>query len=120
MKSIGVIWLILSFTAIAAFGFLAMSEDMAHRACLASTLAGSLCPEGNVFASAFFHAAAFKSFSLALVFALLLAGYVILVTFTPNIFSPEIKLVRTNPAERELFPLAKSLREWLALRENSR
>lgn len=120
MKSIAAIWLILSFTAVAAFGFLAMSEDMAHKACLASTLAGSLCPEGNAFDYAFFHLAAFKGFSLALIFALLLAGYAIFSTFAPKIFFPEIKLVRENPAETELLPLAKSLRAWLALRENSR
>lgn len=120
MKSIGAIWLILSFTAVAAFGFLAMSEDMAHKVCLASTLAGVLCPEENVFASAFFHLAAFKTFSLALVLAFLLIGYAVFSVFAPKIFFSDIKLSRANPADKKLSPLAKSLREWLALRENSR
>ncbi|QQG42294.1 MAG: hypothetical protein HYW15_02130 [Candidatus Giovannonibacteria bacterium] len=121
MKSIGAIWLILSFTALAAFGFLAMDENMAHRICLASTLAGSICPENNAFAVAFFHTTAFKSFSLALIFTLLLAGYAIFSIPAPKIFSPETKSSFVfNSAEIKLSPLAKSLREWLALRENSR
>ncbi|OGF61732.1 hypothetical protein A2926_02705 [Candidatus Giovannonibacteria bacterium RIFCSPLOWO2_01_FULL_44_40] len=117
------IWLVLSFTAIAVFGFLAMNADMADhkQGCLAATASGAICPSENMFNIAFFHTNAFKSFSLALeFFAFLILICTALANFSTKTspllldFSPVFKKMRF------LTSLERRMTYWLALHENSR
>ncbi len=74
------ILLLFSFGSIAVFGFLAMHTGTAHIVgCVATMTNGFQCPGTDDFSIAYFHAKAFKAFSLgtlsAFVFFLLLAVF---------------------------------------------
>ncbi|HBT81437.1 hypothetical protein A2757_02525 [Candidatus Giovannonibacteria bacterium RIFCSPHIGHO2_01_FULL_48_47] len=124
MRSIFASWLILSFVAVAVFGFAAMNHGNGQdHGCLAAAAQRIDCPYGvNTLNFISFHLDALKSFStgLTLVTLILLA---IGLWIAPGGFRA---LTGPNPNSRprhpyELFspPLKTELLRWLALHENS-
>lgn len=124
--------LIVSFLAIAVFGFLAMGEhgdSGLHSRCITETAAGQMCPN-NPFAAAVFHISVFKSFS-QVVFGNGTPGVFILLgvlaLFTLSFLRREILALlslvaqerRRNLLAYEPIPSEKNLLRWLALHENS-
>ena len=120
MRSTLTLWPILSFTAIAVFGFLAMSENMTdhNKGCLAATAAGAICPSENIFNMAFFHTNVFKSFSLAIIFAIILILGILVFEF--KIYDIlRYREIGFEIADNDAPTIIKKMRAYLALHENS-
>ncbi len=124
MRSTFVSWLILSFLAVAVFGFLAMNmeNERGHANCIAAVAGDTTCPEGNAFASALFHITAYKNFSAALVVLALMLPFGLIVVFGNKSALPPPNLNPTFQKYSAPFKssaLARQLIHWLALHENS-
>lgn len=126
MRSIFASWLVLSFIAVAVFGFAAMDHGRGqNHGCIAAAAQGIDCPyEANPlnFISLTFHINALKNFSTALtLFALVLLA--IGLWITPGGFralpEPDPNLRPRYPYELFSQPLKTELTRWLALHENS-
>lgn len=124
MRSIFVSWLIVSFLAIAVFGFLAMDMENGdkHANCLAAAPGSAACPNGNAFAAAFFHIAAYKNFSAALLVLALTLSFGLAALFISRF---ELSPPDLSPSSKKYsfaFKIRASknrLIRWLALHENS-
>ncbi|MEK7076705.1 MAG: hypothetical protein AAB967_00580 [Patescibacteria group bacterium] len=124
---------LISFLAIAVFGFLAMGEgamEGAHGRCLTETAAGQVCPVRDSFAAAVFHLSVFRSFSQVVfgnsLFGLLLAlGLAAVLAFAQRQRALFI-LPSLNAGEKRRrflryapIPFTQDLLRWLAFHENS-
>ncbi len=80
MHRITAIVLVIGFLTLAVFGFAAMGHGEGHsrNVCVAAASQAAPCPEEGSVAWAFFHVAAFKGFSTALVSASVLAALLVL------------------------------------------
>ncbi|HEY4475661.1 MAG TPA: hypothetical protein VJB92_02995 [Candidatus Paceibacterota bacterium] len=65
MKPFIVLITLVSFTAIAVFGFIVIIHSGGHSSCIARVFEGAPCPENNPVGYASFHISALKSFSSA-------------------------------------------------------
>jgi hypothetical protein len=112
--------LIISFLAVAVFGFIAIGHD----GCIAALVAGGVCPtEGDMLALTASHFQIFKSFSTA-IFSLLLALSLaiwlllrLLPTRLPIIVLPQRLYFNASIHFDRLLlvPLQQRLRQWLTL-----
>jgi len=131
MKRLFVLLIVISFVAIAVFGFLGMDHDnMAGGGCLASAANGSPCPEkANPFAVAFFHLNAFAKFgtallveNLMLLFSILVALFAILTIWGTGFKLQKQELTgfssfRSLSVQYNSF--ARKIAYWLTLLRNS-
>lgn len=122
MKSL-TLFLILSFAAIAIFGFLTLHLGSIHKItnCLASLMTGSVCPEISnlLLVVTNFHLDAVKSFlTVTLVFALFAVFVLVFIDFESILPVPAVK------RKVKFFEFFSSLasrrfRRWLAIHEIS-
>lgn len=128
MRSLPAVLLVISFTSIAVFGFLALGHangSHVHAGCMAAILYNTQCPESNIFASLAFHMNAFRGFSTAIPgAAILFFAFALIVLFLASHFRKrpdfafhavrgENKHLREIPSGR----LEEKRIRWLFLRE---
>ena len=134
MKSLPIIFLILSFLGIAVFGFLAINHgnEHEHTGCIVTTAKGVDCPfSANTFLFAVFHLDTLKSFSTAtfnynyfnsiilLTLLVLLLGWISHFRTKSDLLTLASAQYRLSKKEFYFSPFQQNLIGWLALHENS-
>lgn len=127
MRTLFAVLFLSAFVGIAIFGVFAMNMNhLSHANCIAATIAGASCPEGNnSWALLGFHVDAFRNFS-SVTFVSSVAG-LFFITFvlrhgflhSPRLpFFPQPKTRSRSFNERPLF-IGERIRRWFSLHENS-
>ncbi|KKU85829.1 MAG: hypothetical protein A3I38_02800 [Candidatus Wildermuthbacteria bacterium RIFCSPLOWO2_02_FULL_47_10] len=125
--------ILISFAAIAFFGYTAVHIEKSHPKvrCITEQMRGAQCPDArNQFAVADFHLGALKSFSLAIAegggmnfvsgLAVLFAAMLLAIAAPVLLCVPQVpQFLRGFPARAYLFCLRPKFTHWLALHENS-
>ena len=129
MKSLFIIFIIISFSGVALFGIFGMHTDMQSHGndCIGAIVRGIDCPkENNFFKYLSFHLNAYKNFSLAILGDGLMTFLFLLLVFLAGIL-----LIRSLFSKLNFLPLfawqlepldlltGKKILRWLALHENS-
>ncbi len=111
--------LLFGFVGVAVFGFLAMNHVGAegHGGCLAAQARNTECPGSGDSDLGLFHINAFKSFSLAIVLAVL--SLAVFFSLSKEKLLVPIAFQGTNAPEVFEFTSFRAFREWLTLLENS-
>ncbi len=130
MKKLFVLLIVISFVAIAVFGFLGMDHNNMTGGCFASAANGSPCPtKASAFAIAFFHLNAFAKFGTALLIDNLIVLFSLLITLFSvlTIWGTGFKLQKQEfigffsfkSLSVQYNSFARKIAYWLALLKNS-
>ncbi|MBI2466204.1 MAG: hypothetical protein HYV66_03215 [Candidatus Sungbacteria bacterium] len=134
MKTLGIVFILISFTGMAVFSVWGMSAHANHAdnisVCLGSLTQGAVCPDGNPAASVGFHLNSFRIFStslpelgligmLILMSVLMSALWLFFVFFIP-FYLPAMSLIgKQRVFETTCSPFKREKIFWSSLHENS-
>ena len=134
MKTLGVVFILISFVGMAVFSIWGMSAHTNHTnnisACLGSLTQGTVCPDGNPAASVGFHLNSFRVFSTSLLesglysffilmFSLMSVFLLFFIFFTPLYLPLASFASRLKIFETTCSPFKREKIFWNSLHENS-